>query len=317
LHDRVGDTQRNTSVVLLEILQANFQVKLTSTGNDVLTGLGHGDLDTRIGLGETLETFDKLGQITGVLDLDGATHDGGNGELHDLQVVGSLRGTESTRLEKELVDTNETDNVTSRNILNGFNKAAHHENGTLDSLDGQVVLLTRDVVRTLDTDLKTRLDSTSENTTESVETTLIGSGHHLRDVQHEGTLGITFTDSSAGLVIGRTFIEGLGTVPLGSNGRWQVNDQHLEESVSSRQEVAHGNLEQLLALEFKFFLGKLDFELFEKTDNFFLLRVVDGSEDLEDGVQDEAVEGTLESLALVCVRLGPLLGLGVEVVFSL
>jgi hypothetical protein len=37
--------------------------------------------------GETLETLDKLGQILGVLDLDGTLHNGGDGELHDLHVA--------------------------------------------------------------------------------------------------------------------------------------------------------------------------------------------------------------------------------------
>ena len=42
----------------------------------------------------------------------------------------------------------------------------------------------------------------------------------------------------------------------------------------------------------------------------------DSVEDLEDGVQDELVEGTLERLALVLTLGGPLLGLGVEVVVT-
>jgi hypothetical protein len=234
LGNGVRDTEGNTSVVFLKILQANFQVKFTSTGNDVLTGLVDGDLDTRVGLGETLKTFDKLGQIVGVLDLDGTTHDRRDRELHDLQVVGSLRGGKGTRLEQELVNTDETDDVTGGDILNGLNETTHHENGTLDSLDGQVLLLTRSVVRTLDTDLKTGLDGTGEDTTESEETTLIGSGHHLGDVKHERTLGVTVTDGNASFIIGRTLVQGLGTVLLSSDGGRKVENHHLHESVSGR-----------------------------------------------------------------------------------
>lgn len=317
LGDRVRDTEGNTSVVFLKILQANFQVKFTGTGNDVLTRLVDGDLDTRVGLGETLKTFDKLGQIVGVLDLDGTTHDRGDRELHDLQVVGSLRGGKGTRLEQELVNTDETDDVTGGDILNGLNETTHHENGTLDSLDGQVLLLTRSVVRTLDTDLKTGPDGTGEDTTESEETTLIGGGHHLGDVKHERTLGVTVTDGNAGLVIGRTLVQGLGTVLLSSNGGRKVENHHLHESVSSRQELAHDNLQESLALEVLLIRSKLDLELINKSGDFFLLVVSNGSEDLEDGVQDELVESTLELLALVCVGLGPLLGLGVEEVVAL
>jgi hypothetical protein len=44
--------------------------------------------------------------------------------------------------------------------------------------------------------------------------------------------------------------------------------------------------------------------------------VVDSSENLEDGVQNELVESTLKRLALVLGLVGPLLGLGVEVVVA-
>ena len=135
LHDRVGDDERNASVVLLEILQANLQVKLTSTGDDVLTRIGSVSQDARVGLGETLETFDKLGEILSVLDLDGPLDDRGYRELHDLEVVGGVDGGEGTGLEQELINTNETDNVTGRHVINGLDLATHHEDGTLDSLD--------------------------------------------------------------------------------------------------------------------------------------------------------------------------------------
>jgi hypothetical protein len=37
-HDRVRHLDGNTSMVFLQIFQADFQVKLTSTSNDVLAG---------------------------------------------------------------------------------------------------------------------------------------------------------------------------------------------------------------------------------------------------------------------------------------
>jgi len=111
-YDGVGDLERNTSVVVLEILQANLQMELTSTGDNVLTSLVNPCLDTGIGLGETLETFDKLGEIGSILDLDGDLHDGGNGEPHDPHVVGGFRGGKGTALQQELINTDETDDVT-------------------------------------------------------------------------------------------------------------------------------------------------------------------------------------------------------------
>lgn len=315
--DGVGDTERNTSVVLLEILEANLKVQLTSTGDDVLTGLGDVGQNARVRLGQTLETLDQLGQVVGVLDLDGTLHDRRDRELHDLQVVGGLGGGDGTGLQKELVDTNQTDDVTSRDILDGLDETTHHENSTLDSLDEQVLLLARGVVRTLDADLETRLDGTREHTAEGVETTLVRGRHHLGNVQHERSLGVTVTDTNADVIVWRTLVQSLGTVLLGSDGGRQVEDDHLQKGISSRQEFAHDNLKERLALKILLLAGELDVKLLNEGSNLLLLGVGDRVEDLDDGVEDKLVEGTLELLALILGVLGPLLGLGVEVVVTL
>ena len=116
-------------------LQANLQVELTSTRDDVLTALGDPRLDTGVGLGETLKTLDELGEIARVLNLDSDLDDGGHGEFHNLHVVGRLRGGEGTALEQELVDTDESDNISGWAVLNGLDIATHHENCTLHRLD--------------------------------------------------------------------------------------------------------------------------------------------------------------------------------------
>src|SRR5690606_23793131 len=121
--------------------------------------------------------------------------------LHDLHVVGGVEGGEGTRLEQELVNTDETDNVTSGHVINGLDLATHHEHGTLDGLDEEVLLLAGGVVGALDADLDTGLDGTGEDTTEGVEAALVGGRHHLGDVEHERTLGVTVTDSDGGLVV--------------------------------------------------------------------------------------------------------------------
>lgn len=315
-NDGVGDTEGNTSVVLLKILKTDLKVKLTSTSDDVLTRLVDHSQDTGVGLGQTLKTLDQLGQILGVLDLNGTLNDGGDGELHDLQVVGSLVGGQGTGLEQELVDTDQTDNVTGGNVINGVSGATHHQNGTLDGLDVQVVLLARDVVRTLDTDLKTGADGTGVDTTESVETTLVGGGNHLGDVQHEGSSGVTLLDTDAVLVVLGTLVQSLGTVLLGSEGGRQVDTDHLHQGISGRQELAHDNLEELLALQVLLIVLKLDLKLLQKSGDLVTLVVVDSGENLEDGVQNELVESTLKGLTLVLALGGPLLGLGVEVVVT-
>jgi hypothetical protein len=317
LDDRVGDTERNTGVVLLEILQANLQVQLTGTGDDVLSRVGDVGQDAGVGLGEALETFDKLRQILGVLDFDGSLDDGRHRELHDLQVVGGLVGGESTRLEQELINTDQTENVTGGNILNRLDETAHHENGTLNSLDEHVFLLSGDEVGALNADLETRLAGSGEDTTEGVETTLIGCRHHLGDVQHEGTLGIAVADGDGVDIVMRTLVESLHTVLLGSDGRRKVENHHLQKGVSGREELPHHNLEELLALEGLLVAGELDLKLLEKDWDLLGLEVHDGVEDPEDGVQNELVESTLEGLSVVCADLGPLLGLGVEVAVAL
>jgi hypothetical protein len=91
-----------------------------------------------------------------------------------------------------------------------------------------------------------------------------------------------------------------------------VDTDHLKHGISGRQELAHDKLEQGLALELLLLLGKLDLELLKEAVDIIALVVVDGVEDLEDGVQDELVEGTLEGLAVNVTLVGPLLGLGVE-----
>ena len=292
-------------------------MELTGTGDDHLTGLGHVGLDTRVRLGQSLQTLDQLGQIGRVLALDGDLDDGGDGELHDLHVVGSLRGGQGTALQQELVDTDETDNVTGGNILDGLDVTTHHQDGPLDGLDERVVLLSGNKVGSLDSDLGTSLGGTREDSTESVESTLVRGGNHLGDVTHQGTVGVTVTDGNGRLVVHGTLVKGLDTVSLSGGGRRQVDDNHLQKRVTGGQELSHDGLQEGLALEVLLLVSQLDLELVEQGHDLLLLEVHDSREDSVDGVQDERVESTLEGLAVGVSRLGgPLLGLGVKVVVS-
>lgn len=91
--------------------------------------------------------------------------------------MSSLRGGEGSRLEQELVNTDETDNVSGGAVLERVDLASHHEDGTLDRLDEKVVLLAGDVVGALDADLGSSANSSGEDTAESVETTLVRGGN--------------------------------------------------------------------------------------------------------------------------------------------
>jgi len=298
-------------------LQANFQVELASTSDDVLTRLVDPGLDTRVRLGESLETFDELGEIGSVLDLNGDLDDGGDGELHDLHVVGSIGSGEGAALEQELIDTDETDNVTGGTVFERLDVTAHHKDGALDGLDEQIILLSGNVIGTLNSDFWASPNGTGEDTSEGVETSFIGCGNHLGNVQDQRSLWVTVADTDGRFVVHGTLVEGLDAVALSSGGRGEVDDDHLQERVTSGQELPHDDLQESLTLEFLLLRGELDIELLENTKNGVLLIVHDCIEDLEDRVQDEAVKGTVEGLAAISNALGsPFLCGGVEVVIT-
>eukprot|EP00042_Codosiga_hollandica_P038086 m.306022 g.306022 ORF g.306022 m.306022 type:complete len:541 (-) comp55303_c1_seq1:42-1664(-) len=288
-------------------------MELTGTGNDVLTALLNDALHHGIGLGEALETLDQLGQIGGVLALDGDTHDGRHGELHDLQVVGVLEGGDGSGLDEELIDTDQTDNVAAGHILDGLGVATHHEHGALDGLEEEIVLLARDVVGAHDADLLAGGDGAGEDTAESVEAALVRGGHHLADVHAERGSGVAVLHAKSDLVVLGALIEELHAVALGSDGRGEVDGDHLEQSITSGQPLLHDGLHEGLALRLALLDGELDLELLDELVGHVLLEVHDRVEDLEDGVQDELVEAADEAGA---AGLGPLLVRGREEVVT-
>lgn len=99
--DGRGDLEGYTGVVLDEILQADLQVELSGTSNDVLTGLGDPGLNTGVRLGETLETFDELGEIVGVLDLDSDLNDRGDATRENEGVSTSSLATDEEEVTYE------------------------------------------------------------------------------------------------------------------------------------------------------------------------------------------------------------------------
>eukprot|EP01084_Bolivina_argentea_P053277 97799_1 len=174
--DGLGDLERGAvHEVVLEILQADLQVQLTGTGDDVLTGLLDGGQDEGIGLGQALEALDQLGQILGVLGLDGNTHDGADGVPHVLEGVGLLKLVgDGGGLDDVLVNTDQTTHVTAGKVIDGLLVAAHHEHDTLDGLlIVKVTLLAEGVVVTHDTALLAGADGTGEDTAEGEEATLV------------------------------------------------------------------------------------------------------------------------------------------------
>mmetsp|Transcript_36215 Transcript_36215/g.121292 ORF Transcript_36215/g.121292 Transcript_36215/m.121292 type:complete len:378 (-) Transcript_36215:1509-2642(-) len=75
--DRVGDGDRRAlHEVLLQVLEADLDVKLAAARDDVLARLLHGANDERVRLCEPLEALDQLWQVVGVLRRHGDAHDG-------------------------------------------------------------------------------------------------------------------------------------------------------------------------------------------------------------------------------------------------
>jgi len=146
------------SEILFKILEADFDVELSTSSNDVLTRFLSGNLDKRVRLGEFSKTFDELGKITGRLDFDGNTHDGGDGILHHTDAVGSFPGGDSALLDQVLINTDEGAGVSAWNIGNGFDLSSHHDDGSLDVLDVEVSLGAGNVVGSQNADLLARGD---------------------------------------------------------------------------------------------------------------------------------------------------------------
>ena len=303
-------------VLLLEILKADLNVELTATGNNVLTGLLGGADDERIGLGELTETLDELGEIGSVLDLDGNTHDGGDGVLHDLNAVSSLIVRDGTLLHEELIDTDKTDGVTARNISDGLDLTAHHEDGSLDVLDVEIVTGSWNVVGSHNSDLLSSGDGTTENTTESVESTLIVGWDHLGDEDHEGTVGVTVLDGLTANVLNWTFVELGGSVLLGSLGGGQLEDDHLKKGLSGVDPLLIDALHEILTSLLLLNGGENDLEGLEHLPDNFEVVVHDVTAELDNWAHDELDEGTLEVLARIVslTSLELLLGWVVEVV---
>ena len=189
-HNGVGLLDGDLCVILFQILETDLQMKFTSTGDDVLTRLFNHALNHRIRLGQAFKTFNQFGQISSVLGLNSHTHDRGDGELHDLQVVSLLGGGNGTSLDQKLINTDKTTDVTARHIFDSLDVTSHHEDGPLDGLLVQVLLLAGGEVGAHDTDLLTGSNLAREDTAESVEAAFVGGGHHLGDVHHQGAIGV-------------------------------------------------------------------------------------------------------------------------------
>ena len=84
----------------------------------------------------------------------------------------------------------------------------------LDRLLVQILLLAGDEVGSHDPALLTSGNNTGEDTAKSVESSLVGGRHHLRDVHHQGSGGVTVLDAHAGKIVRGSLVQKLGSLKL-------------------------------------------------------------------------------------------------------
>mmetsp|Transcript_17592 Transcript_17592/g.16823 ORF Transcript_17592/g.16823 Transcript_17592/m.16823 type:complete len:453 (-) Transcript_17592:1224-2582(-) len=137
---RVRFLDLNLSILVHQVIEADFNVEFSAAGNDMFARLFGVADDEWVALGELLEAFDEFGEVRGVLGLDGHSHDGGDGVLHDSDVVGVFVVGDGSLLHEVLVHTHQTHSVPAGHIRDSLLLPAHHQDGPLDALHVQVVL---------------------------------------------------------------------------------------------------------------------------------------------------------------------------------
>mmetsp|Transcript_18460 Transcript_18460/g.42612 ORF Transcript_18460/g.42612 Transcript_18460/m.42612 type:complete len:276 (+) Transcript_18460:517-1344(+) len=130
----VGNLHLSSHEILLKILQTNFQVKFSGCRNDVFTRFASAAYNHRIRLCQTFHTLNQLGEISGVLRFHCATHDRRHRELHCLNSVGIICGSDSSRLQQILINTNQGADVSSWYVGNLLGVFTHHDQSTLNVL---------------------------------------------------------------------------------------------------------------------------------------------------------------------------------------
>ena len=304
-------------VLLNEILKADLDVELTTTGDNVLTTLFSDALDEWIGLGKLLQTFNEFWEIGGVLNIDGNSYDWGDGEFHDSDVVGIFSRGDGTLLEDVLIDTNKTDSVTAWNIWDGFDLTGHHDDGSLNVLDVEVVLGSWLVVWTHDSNLLTGGNDTGEDSTEGIESTLIVGGDHLGDEDHEWAILRALLDSLTGDIIDWTFVKVGSSVLLGPNWTWELEDDHFKKSLGGVDPLLEDVLHEMLSGEFSLVGLENDLKSTEHLVDLLHLSVHGGSAESDDWLHHELDESSLELFVLIGLGVVlPFLGFLIKVVVT-
>lgn len=167
--DGFGFNNFDVAELFLQVVDTDFDVELSATSDDVLTSLFGGNLHKRVGFGEFFQSIDQLGQILGVLGSDGNSDDRGHGVLHGSDVMGIWVVGNGSGLQEVLVNADQTNGVSARNVGDELDGSAHHEDGSLDGLFIEIVFLSRDVVGSHESDFHTGGDGAGEDSSEGKE----------------------------------------------------------------------------------------------------------------------------------------------------
>ena len=338
----IGLDDWDLGVVFFQIFQADFQVQFTGTSNNLFSGVGEGNLDHWIGFGESFETFDEFWKLGWILWSDGDLDDWGDGESHNFHVMGLVVGGDGTSFDEVLIDSDETDDVTGWDGFNSFDMrqsvekikknskifkksnfntfvdsvsvllsvSTHHKYGSLDVFDIQIFFFAWFEVGTHNSGFHTGGDLTREDSSEGVESTFIRCRYHFTDVHHQWSGWIARFDTNGAWIVHWSLIQKFASVLLGSDWRWQVNGNHLQQSFTGWEPVSHDGLHESFFYKTIFFGGEEVFASEPIVHDFlfhggpFLFFVVfGGGEGGEDWVEDELDEGSFETDILVFVVL--------------
>jgi len=307
--DRIVDNNVDTlTVELSEILETDLDVEITATGDNVLTGgLVLGDDDQWVRLGKFGETLDKLGEVGWHFWMDSDSDDWGDGVFHHSDVVGSFHVIvdNGSLLLDDVINTDESAGVTAWNVLDWLLFSAHHKDGSLDTLEVHVVLLSWLVLTTLDSDSHTGSDGTGEDSTEGSESREVSGWEHLGDEHAKLSVRFTGRDMLGDLISLRTFIKVLDSVLLGSSWGWELQHDHLEDRLGGIQPFLHDSLSELSSLlKLPLLFGKSDSKLLDEILNLFEGTLEDGVGEFDDWLENELAESSLSWLALFVVLFG-------------
>ena len=167
-------------------------------------------------------------------------------------------------LDQKLVHTDQTADITARDIINGLRVTAHHQHGPLDGLLVQVVLLPGDIVGSHDAHLLSRSADARKDTSKRVKAALVRRRHHLTDVHHERSVRVAVLDAQGALVVQGALVEHLHAVLLrGGRGR-KMDGDHLEEHIAGRQPLLQNDAQQMLTLLLLVLALELNVELLQQ-----------------------------------------------------